>query len=174
MRMMGVYKGIMRTVFLIMVCVFALSACGGNSGGVGEVFGLDKRVPDEFSVVARAPLTLPPDFTLRPTAPESREEQTAEENIQRAIFGGTQEHADVAVIESQRRAGVSEGEIYILRSSESLQDYPDVRRLVDLETARLTEEDVHFVRDLLGLTGEYGEELKPKEEYERLQQDTSE
>ena len=28
--------------------------------------GLDKQAPDEFSVVARAPLELPPDYSLRP------------------------------------------------------------------------------------------------------------
>jgi hypothetical protein len=31
-----------------------------------EVFGYNKQAPDEFQVYARAPLSLPPDYNLRP------------------------------------------------------------------------------------------------------------
>ncbi|MBN8531185.1 MAG: DUF3035 domain-containing protein, partial [Alphaproteobacteria bacterium] len=37
-------------------------ACNDARG----VLGLNKNAPDEFKVVARPPLTVPPDFTLRP------------------------------------------------------------------------------------------------------------
>ena len=43
-----------------------LSAC---EGGIGDALGLGKKAPDEFAVVRSAPLTLPPDFTLRPPRP---------------------------------------------------------------------------------------------------------
>ncbi len=41
-----------------------LSACQGNS--VRDVIGLDKSAPDEFRVVSRPPLSVPPQFNLRP------------------------------------------------------------------------------------------------------------
>lgn len=41
-----------------------LGAC--TSGSVSEAVGLGKNVPDEFAVTKRAPLTLPPDYDLRP------------------------------------------------------------------------------------------------------------
>jgi len=44
------------------ICVLLLSGCGG----VKEELGVGRHSPDEFTVVKRAPLTLPPDYTLRP------------------------------------------------------------------------------------------------------------
>ena len=46
----------------------ALAALAGCSGTVQEKLGLGKRAPDEFQVVRRAPLILPPDYSLRPPA----------------------------------------------------------------------------------------------------------
>ena len=46
--------------------LLALTAC---SGTVQENLGLGKSQPDEFQVVRRAPLTLPPDYSLRPPEP---------------------------------------------------------------------------------------------------------
>ena len=37
---------------------------------------MGKRVPDEFAVVQRAPLTIPPDFELRPPRPGEVRPQT--------------------------------------------------------------------------------------------------
>ena len=34
-----------------------------------EAAGLDKQVPDEFAVVSKAPLIIPPDYNLRPPKP---------------------------------------------------------------------------------------------------------
>ena len=39
----------------------AAAIVGGCSGSVQESLGLGKRSPDEFQVVRRAPLVLPPD-----------------------------------------------------------------------------------------------------------------
>ena len=46
-----------------------MTALAGCSGSVQESLGLGKRQPDEFQVVRRAPLVLPPDFNLRPPEP---------------------------------------------------------------------------------------------------------
>src|SRR5579863_4076267 len=43
-----------------------LSACSGNWK---QTLGLEPTAPDEFAVESRAPLTIPPDFNLRPPAP---------------------------------------------------------------------------------------------------------
>ena len=42
----------------------ALAACDNTS--VRETMGLNRQPPDEFRVVSRPPLTMPPDFNLRP------------------------------------------------------------------------------------------------------------
>ncbi len=51
-------------------CALALSACAG--GSVQQALGMGKRSPDEFAVVSRAPLIMPPEFDLRPPEPGAR------------------------------------------------------------------------------------------------------
>ena len=43
--------------------------CGVCGGTVQETFGIGKRQPDEFQIVRRQPLIVPPDSTLRPPRP---------------------------------------------------------------------------------------------------------
>ena len=38
-------------------------------GGMQSALGLGKSPPDEFAVVTKAPLVVPPDFSLRPPRP---------------------------------------------------------------------------------------------------------
>ena len=49
--------------------------------------GLDQTGPDEFAVESRAPLTIPPDFDLRPPQPGAPrpQEVTAAERARKAI-----------------------------------------------------------------------------------------
>ena len=47
----------------ICLAVLALVSCQGT---VQDRFGLSKRAPDEFQVIRRAPLVIPPDYNLRP------------------------------------------------------------------------------------------------------------
>lgn len=50
--------------------LLALGLCTAcNSGEVRETLGLNKDAPDEFRVVSRPPLSVPPEFHLRPPAP---------------------------------------------------------------------------------------------------------
>lgn len=44
-----------------------LAAC--EDGAVRNTLGLDRAAPDEFTVVSRPPLSVPPEFTLRPPRP---------------------------------------------------------------------------------------------------------
>jgi hypothetical protein len=41
----------------------------GGCSSMEQTFGIGKRSPDEFTVVRRAPLVVPPDATLRPPDP---------------------------------------------------------------------------------------------------------
>ena len=54
-----------RAVFGFLALSLVLGACGG----VRDTLGLAKRSPDEFTVVRKAPLSMPPDFNLRPPTP---------------------------------------------------------------------------------------------------------
>jgi hypothetical protein len=67
-----------------------------------QIIGLDPTMPDEFAVESRAPLTIPPDFNLRPPepgAPRPQEQSTdkqAQQIMEQAGPGGagTKEAAD--------------------------------------------------------------------------------
>lgn len=55
----------MKLPILFTACsVLALTACGG--GTVKDVLGVGRKAPDEFRVVSRPPLSVPPQFNLRP------------------------------------------------------------------------------------------------------------
>lgn len=50
----------------LLPALLLLAGCGEE---MRKQFGLGKNAPDEFQVVRRAPLSLPPDFALRPPQP---------------------------------------------------------------------------------------------------------
>jgi hypothetical protein len=56
-----------RPAIALLAILPLLSACA--RGSVQNALGLGKRAPDEFAVVSRAPLVVPPDFDLRPPRP---------------------------------------------------------------------------------------------------------
>jgi len=47
--------------------LLGLGACSGDE--LTRTFGLSRDPPDEFQVTTRAPLSMPPDYTLRPPRP---------------------------------------------------------------------------------------------------------
>jgi hypothetical protein len=57
-----------RTLLLAFALPLAVAACGSGNDIV-RTFGLTRDAPDEFRVTTRAPLSMPPDFTLRPPQP---------------------------------------------------------------------------------------------------------
>lgn len=55
-----------RHFITLSAAALLLTAC---DGGVKDTLGLNREAPDEFTVVSRPPLSLPPDFSLRPPQP---------------------------------------------------------------------------------------------------------
>lgn len=59
----------MKHICTTALVALVLSACsGGDDVRKGSVLGFGQKIPDEFKVVTRSPLNLPPNFTLRPPA----------------------------------------------------------------------------------------------------------
>jgi len=63
----------------------------GCSGDMSRTFGLTRDVPDEFTVTTRAPLSMPPDYTLRPPEPGASrpQELTAQQAAEAALAPDT-------------------------------------------------------------------------------------
>ena len=131
---------------LLAAMVLALSACAG----VQKQLGLTKQSPDEFKVVSQAPLTLPPDFTLRPPEPGIPRPQvgTTSQQAKNAIFRLQQPEAGTLEpkIESDDR---SLAVLSVLEAAGAGQADPNIRRIIDAETLRLNAEDNDFLEALV-------------------------
>src|ERR1700742_186662 len=72
-----------------------LGGCSGD--GLARTFGLTRDAPDEYTVTTRAPLSMPPDYNLRPPRPgqarpqeQSEREQAAEALVPQLALGTPQ------------------------------------------------------------------------------------
>lgn len=77
-----------RAVFLLAGSVIALTGC---STDVGRTLGFVHDTPDEFKVTTRAPLAMPPEFTLNPPRPgvPRPQEQSARAQAEQALVPQT-------------------------------------------------------------------------------------
>ena len=68
-----------------LVGALGLTACSGDE--LTRTFGLSRDAPDEFQVTTRAPLSMPPDFSLRPPQPGASrpQELTARQQAEAAL-----------------------------------------------------------------------------------------
>jgi hypothetical protein len=97
------------------LCLPVLNGCG--QGTVQDALGMGKRSPDEFAVVSRAPLILPPDFDLRPPGrgEAPRPAGTTADRARATLTGGTTETGQVELpasdpmISAARPAGPDDG-----------------------------------------------------------------
>lgn len=142
----------------------ALAGCGVTKDDIG----LGREAPDEFSVVTRAPLSVPPDYHLRPPSPGAQRpmEISTRDAARQTVFGAS----DVA----QSGAGVSTvtpSGSFLDRVGATSSD-PNIRNVVDAETAqgvedsRPTAEKIMFWRSK---SSEQGTPIDPKEEMKRLE-----
>lgn len=151
-------RHISRSIALIGLSSLGLAACGT----VNDQLGLSKNRPDEFAVMRKAPLVLPPNYNLRPPRPGATgpQEQTAQEAGARAVFG------------SDRMApplGASQGEVVLLNRAGASETDPRIRQIVDEETASIVEKSDSLTNKILFWQGqEAGAPLDPAAEAARL------
>ena len=165
------YGGIFR-VLALGGLVLALPACEG----VRDQLGLNKSSPDEFRVVSRAPLTLPPDFSLRPPEPGAPRPQvgTASQQAKRAVFRVDDQQAGSAAA-SAANSGRSLGESSLLKAAGADEVEPNIRQIVDRETDRVNEESEDFINRLVFWrdSDPYGKVVDPGEEAKRLRENAA-
>jgi len=128
------------TVALALVlAAVSLSACSSAR----RALGYDKAPPDEFAVIARAPLAQPPDYNLRPPAPGAARPQE----------GSTTDQARAALTPGKTAPATApsgtKGEQALLAKSGGDKAPADIRRTVNEETTRMVEADDHFVDRLM-------------------------
>lgn len=127
------------------LAVLALSGCQNFR----EQLGLNKQSPDEFRVLSRAPLSLPPNFNLRPPEPGAPRPQvgTPTEQARRAVFrANDNQQASLEPVPGDSR---TIGELALLRQAGADQVDSDIRQVIDQETNQLREESESFINRLV-------------------------
>ena len=155
----------MRLIAPIM-SVSLLSGCGDSS--LSRTFGLVRDIPDEFTVVTRAPLSMPPDFTLRPPAPGSPrpQEQTERAQAESALV-------PESVLGGATRVGITPGQAALVRTAGGGSP-ADIRQRIDQE-ARARASNDGFVDRLLYWRNQDPNRavVDPAEEAKRLRQNAA-
>jgi hypothetical protein len=151
---------------ILAVSIAALSLGGCDS--LRRAAGVDKSPPDEFSVVSRAPLELPPDYTLRPPRNGAlRAQEVAPTDLARqTVFRAPDKNAGVIA-----SGNLSAGEVAILKQAGAATAPSDIRKTVNQETTKLSEPDRSFIDNLLFWKSEPtpGDIVDPQKEAQRLQ-----
>ena len=124
---------------VIAACIGAILL--GGCEDVRKALGQSKSAPDEFAVYSRAPLSLPPDYGLRPPAPGAGRPQGIEPRADalRAVLGtaGSRRPAPAPVTGDP-------GVQALLRELGALDVDPSIRATLNRETSILAEEDKSF------------------------------
>ena len=75
----------MKKILLVLGTVGLLVGC---SNATKEKMGFVKKAPDEFMIVSRAPLTLPPDYDLKPLNENTKTSIEQKEQKFQGLSGG--------------------------------------------------------------------------------------
>ena len=152
---------------LAVLAAGALAGCQDFMVAIGK----EKVVPDEFAVVSRAPLAIPPDFSLRPPriGAARPQEQAPVDQARQTVFRAGDQQAALPAAEATR----SPGEADLLREAGAGTAPPNIRELVTNDAEDAGNLSDSFVDKLVfwrksDKPGAIGEVINPQEEADRL------
>ena len=130
---------------------FAAFAALYGCDTVKSVAGMQKQVPDEFEVVTRAPLSLPPDFGLRSPQPGAERPQDVKPRDEaRTILLRNSNSGDQTKIQEAVESGrFSAGEAAILARAGAVNVDPGIRQTINSESSALADESNTVTSKLL-------------------------
>ncbi len=149
-----------KPVALMVVLAAATAASGCSS--FSRAIGASRSSPDEFRVMTHAPLTLPPDYNLRPPRPgEARPgESDPSTEARAALFG------------DNVGASASQGERSFITAAGAATAQDNIREQIDYESQGVVRRNEGFVDRLLAFGGSsapVSAPLNAEEETRRLE-----
>jgi hypothetical protein len=122
-------------VFAALAASITLTGCSG----VQQALGAQKVTPDEFRTVTIAPLTVPPEYNLRPPRPgEPRPEEIyPDQQARAALFG------------AQGEFGGSDAEALLVARAGGGSADPFIRSIIDGETAGVVRKSRGFADQIM-------------------------
>jgi hypothetical protein len=167
---------------LMLAGLIGLSACGG--GSVKDTLGIAKKAPDEFRVVARPPLTVPPQFNLRPPAAQGEiDGVAAHKQAESLITGNPAEDnpgalapssADTAVMPVTSSPLSSNAESQFLKNAGAEKADANVRQALIEDRAAIEPQEEESWWKTMTTSGKRDATVNAKEESERLKKNKEE
>ena len=116
-----------------------------------ETIGLTKQAPDEFAIVTRAPLNIPPQFDLRPPKPGSSrpQETTPRSEARKILLKNTSRRGILKKKKTNNSGKFSEGEAAFLQRADALNVDPTIRKVIKKESSGLTEVNKGLLRRII-------------------------
>ncbi|WP_051881336.1 DUF3035 domain-containing protein [Parvularcula oceani] len=109
----------LRATALLLSGLMLTSGCAS----LGKALGTGKNPPDEFAITTKAPLTVPPDYALRPPRPgETRPEESSTSDRAREILVG-----------DASTAPPSRGELALVQNAGALDVDRNIRAILAAE-----------------------------------------
>ena len=154
----------------ILISVAVLPGCEETK----RAFGQTKEAPDEFAVYRRAPLSLPPEFKLRPPVPGAKRPQVVNpRNRARRALGIPVEKTDRASrVKSKNVANLSNGERALLNLIGAKKTNPQIRQLVEKESKIIFEDSKEFTDNIVFWRNKekLGTAVDPEKEQKRIRE----
>lgn len=141
----------MTKPIMTVVAILAAASAASGCSTLSRSLGAGKASPDEFRVVTRAPLTLPPDYSLRPPRPGEARPQELEPDAEAraALFG-----QDVA-------QAASGGERTLVQRAGAEAVDPNIRQQVDFEGQNIVHRTEGFVDRIISFGGSSAPATQP-------------
>lgn len=154
-----------KPAFLPVVALLAGSVLLAGCTDMRRALGIERSTPDEFAVTARPPLTVPPDFSLRPPGGGGAVQTQQNRRAEAAVFG-----ANRPAFETDGTRSSGESALLATAAAGSTID-PEIRTVLDRENPgpdtidRGLFESIMFWQDR---TSESNRVIDPAAEMERL------
>jgi hypothetical protein len=167
--MKSVFRAAPASLALCLAASLALGGCSSTK----KALGLEKTAPDEFNVVARAPLSLPPDYSLRPPQPGALrpQDETPTQQARQTVFRAGDQQAALPTPQGRQSAG----EVALLKQAGAGNADSSIRQTVNRETRAQAADDRSFVDTVLfwRKAEPPGVVVDPRKENQRLRENAA-
>ena len=153
------------TFSAITLSAVVLSGCTDSSNvRKGTVLGFGQQIPDEFTVVTRKPLNVPPGFSLRPPKGGDAVAEKSSTDVAEIIWNKEKKTTTV-------RGDLSASELDLLVQAGATETNDDVRSLLERENTALAMANRTLADKIIFGPGKLkGAELDAEAEKRRLQE----
>ena len=137
-----------------------------------DIVGLSKQSPDEFEVVTRAPLSLPPDYGLRVPVPNIRrtQEKSLIESADNLIPARGPQSSGQNLSRADRSVAISPAEDAILGRAQAKISNQSIRAEINSDNKTISGTDKKLIEKIIFWQGikKPGAVLDPEKETERI------